>query len=707
LIEKKHLSRRSNKRLERLKKLELGSSVQYLKGVGPVRARKFKKLGVETVEDLLWFIPRRYEDRSKLSDLSSLEPGKTQAFLARVVSVEQRKTRRKNLTICTALLTDGISLIQAVWFNRVGLKSILKPGSRVAIYGKIEIRGGIKQVNNGEFEVLEKGEAPENVGLVVPIYPGTQGLVQKWIRRIIKETLCLLEGSVEDPIPGDILKKYGYPGFFQAIKEMHFPSSRENWLTARNRLAFQELFLLQLGLAIRKKSYVKGNKGHKLNIDGPLLNSFIDRILPFELTDAQKRVFFEIKKDIVKDIPMNRLLQGDVGSGKTVIAILFMLCAVDSAYQAAFMAPTEVLARQHFKKIDRWLAPLGVKVTLLTGAVPLAEKRDIYDGLSKGKINVVVGTHALIQDNLSFKKLGAVVIDEQHRFGVLQRNILANKGEQPHVLVMTATPIPRTLTLSVYGDLSVSIIDELPPGRKNVITKSVGKELESELMAFLRGEIEEGGQVYWICPMIEENEDSSITSTEKRFSYLREFFKNKRVELLHGKKNYKEKERIMKDFERGQIDILVSTTVIEVGIDVPNATVIVIEDPWMFGLSQLHQLRGRIGRGQKQGYCFLFGKTDDYDGRRKIAAMCSTNDGFKIAEADLAIRGPGEVCGTRQHGVTDFSVADLLRDREILYLARKEAFSLVEREPGLEGFPKLREDLLRKLGDKLKLVITA
>jgi len=692
--------------LERLKKIDLSSPVQYLKGVGPVRARKFKKLGVETVEDLLWFMPRRYEDRSKLSDLSSLEPGETKAFLARIVSIEARKAKRKDLTITTALLTDGSSFIQAVWFNRPGLKSVLTPGTRVAIYGKIEIWEGIKQVNNGEFEVLEEDSSPESVGMVVPVYPGTQGLIQKWIRKIVKEALRLVE-EVEDPLPIDILAKHNYPGFFQAIKEMHFPSSRESWLAARNRLAFQELFLLQLGLAVRRRSYVEDNKGHKFNVNGPLVDMFIRNVLPFKLTAAQERVFSEIKDDVSKEIPMNRLLQGDVGSGKTVIAILFMLCAIDSGYQAAFMAPTEVLARQHFEKIHRWLTPLGVRVALLTGSVSSAEKRSIYEGVFKGVVNIVVGTHALIQDNLTFRKLGAVVIDEQHRFGVLQRGVLADKGEHPHVLVMTATPIPRTLTLSVYGDLSVSVIDEMPPGRKDVITKSVRKEHESELLSFLREELEAGGQVYWICPMIDENEELSIASAESRYSHLRKIFNDERVALLHGKKPYREKEQIMRDFEKGYIDILVSTTVIEVGIDVPNATVIVIEDPWRFGLSQLHQLRGRVGRGKKQGYCFLLGRPDDYDGKRKIAAMCSTSDGFKIAEADLAIRGPGEVGGTRQHGVTDFRVANLLRDRRILNLAREEAFSLIERDPKLEGYPKLKEVLLRQLGDKLDLVITA
>lgn len=693
--------------MEKLRKIDLSSPIQYLKGVGPVRARKFRKLGVETVEDLLWFMPRRYEDRSKLSNLSSLEPGETKAFLARIVSIEERKAKRRNLTISTALLTDGSSFVQAVWFNRPGLKSVLEPGTKVAVYGKIEIREGIKQVNNGEFEVLDEDSSPENVGMIVPVYPGTQGLVQKWIRKIVKEALRLIEEEVEDPLPIDILTKYDYPDFFRAIKEMHFPSSRESWLAARNRLAFQELFLLQLGLAVRRRSYVEDNKGHKFNVNGPLVDAFIHKVLPFKLTDAQKRVFSEIRDDVSKEIPMNRLLQGDVGSGKTVIAILFMLCAIDSGYQAAFMAPTEVLAKQHFEKIHKWLTPLGVKVSLLTGSVPSAEKRIIYEEVSKGLVNIVVGTHALIQDNLAFRNLGAVVIDEQHRFGVLQRGILADKGEHPHVLVMTATPIPRTLTLSVYGDLSVSVIDEMPPGRKDIITKSVKKEQESELLSFLKEEIKAGGQVYWICPMIDENEELSIASAESRFSHLREIFKEETVALLHGKKPYREKEQIMRDFEKGHIDVLVSTTVIEVGIDVPNATVMVIEDPWRFGLSQLHQLRGRVGRGNKQGYCFLLGRPDDYDGKRKIAAMCSTNDGFKIAEADLAIRGPGEVCGTRQHGVTDFRVANLLRDRKILNLARKEAFSLIEKDPKLEGYPKLKELLLRQLGDKLDLVITA
>jgi ATP-dependent DNA helicase RecG len=686
--------------------IELESPVRFLKGVGPARAGKLAKLGIETVEDLLWHFPRRYEDRRELTSLASLEQGKYHSILARVVSIEKKRTRRKNMTLTIALLTDGTSLAQAVWFNRKGLDKILRPGSRASFYGKAENWRGILQVNNPEFEVLDEEETPENTGAIVPIYPGTQGLFQRWIRDLVKRTLTLMSDKLEEVLPPETVEKHGFIPLQQAVSQMHFPSDEKLWREARRRLAFEEFFFLQLAFGIRRNRYEEDSRGPVLEGNGPLTSRFMKKILPFSLTPAQKRVFDEIQGDISRAVPMNRLLQGDVGSGKTAVAVLFLLCAVDARCQAAFMAPTEILARQHYDNIRGWFDALGLQVLLLSGSLTQKEKSEALESIAAGEVNVVVGTHALLEDDVRFSRLGAVVVDEQHRFGVLQRNRLSAKGEHPHVLVMTATPIPRTLTLSVYGDLSVSVIDEMPPGRKDVLTKNVPRSGKNRLLRFLKKTMEEGRQVYWVCPLIEDNEELSIPSAERRHEQLTNLFKPVPVGLLHGRLPGKEKKRIMNAFACNDISLLVATTVIEVGIDVPNATVMVIEEAHRFGLSQLHQLRGRIGRGGEQGYCFLLGDPSTEDGKARIDAMCETADGFRIAEKDLALRGPGEVCGLRQHGVTDFRVANLIKDRELLETAREEAFRLIRKDPDLEKNMQLREELIRRFEKTLDLAVT-
>jgi ATP-dependent DNA helicase RecG len=437
-----------------------------------------------------------------------------------------------------------------------------------------------------------------------------------------------------------------------------------------------------------------------------MMQAFLHDVLPFSLTRAQERVFGEIRSDISRAVPMNRLLQGDVGSGKTVVAVLFLLCAVDAGCQAALMAPTEILARQHYENIRSWFDALGLDVVLLSGSLPQKEKNGVLERIQSGGVDVVVGTHALLEDDVRFSRLGAIVVDEQHRFGVLQRNRLTAKGEHPHVLVMTATPIPRTLTLSVYGDLSVSVIDELPPGRKDVLTQSVPGAGKRKLLRFLKKVMEAGRQVYWVCPLIEENEDLSVPSAERRHEQLAGLFGSDRVGLLHGRLPGRDKEKVMESFVRNEISLLVATTVIEVGIDIPNATVMVIEEAHRFGLSQLHQLRGRIGRGGDRGYCFLLGDPATEEGKARIDAMCETKDGFRIAEKDLELRGPGEVCGLRQHGVTDFRVANLVKDRELLERAREEAFELIKKDPGLENYGRLKSTLVRRFESTLDLAVT-
>lgn len=688
------------------KHIELGSPVRFLKGVGPVRAEKLARLGIETVEDLLWHFPRRYEDRRRLTPLASLEQGKYHSIVARVVSIEKRRTKRRNMSLTVALLTDGTSLAQAVWFNRKGLDKILRPGSRASFYGKAESWRGVLQISNPELEVLDEDESPENTGAIVPIYPGTQGLFQRWIRETVRRTLDLMKEKLEDVLPRQTIEKHGFLSFRDAVCQMHFPESERIWREARRRLAFEEFFFLQLAFGIRRTRYEEDSRGPVLKSDGPMMQAFLHDVLPFSLTRAQERVFGEIRRDISRAVPMNRLLQGDVGSGKTVVAVLFLLCAVDAGCQAALMAPTEILARQHYENIRSWFDALGLDVVLLSGSLPQKEKNGVLERIASGGVDVVVGTHALLEDDVRFSRLGAIVVDEQHRFGVLQRNRLTAKGEHPHVLVMTATPIPRTLTLSVYGDLSVSVIDELPPGRKDVLTQSVPGAGKRKLLRFLKKVMEAGRQVYWVCPLIEENEDLSVPSAERRYEQLAGLFGSDRVGLLHGRLPGRDKEKVMESFARNEISLLVATTVIEVGIDIPNATVMVIEEAHRFGLSQLHQLRGRIGRGGDRGYCFLLGDPTTEDGKARIDAMCETKDGFRIAEKDLELRGPGEVCGLRQHGVTDFRVANLVKDRELLERAREEAFELIEKDPGLENYGRLKSTLIRRFESTLDLAVT-
>lgn len=685
------------------------SPVRFLKGVGAARAARLAKLEVETIEDLLYFFPRRYEDRGNPTSLAALKPGSFSSSIATVVSIERRPTRRKNLSIVTALLSDGAGMAQGIWFNRRGLERVLAPGTKASFYGKIESKGGIIQLTNPEFEIIDDEDDAGAVGpgRIFPIYPGTEGLFQKWLRVLIRDALAVFSGELEDPLPEGIKQKLDLVPLQEALGVMHFPVDRDGWARARKRLAFDELFLLQTALALRKRAYAAETGGSPLDWDGPLLQRFKKEILPFELTPSQQRVLEEIASDSHQEVPMNRLLQGDVGSGKTIVALMFLLAAMDSGFQGAIMAPTEVLARQHFQRISEWLSGLGVPVHLLSGSLSNSQRSDALEGISSGEPCIVVGTHALIQRTVRFGDLAAVVIDEQHRFGVLQRGTLTEKGNHPHVLVMTATPIPRTLTLSVYGDLAVSTIDELPPGRVSPVTRQISGAGDPRLLKFIAEEIGEGRKIFWVCPVIEESDTLPLMPVVRRHELLSKRFGPERIGILHGQIPADERDRTMDRFSNGEISILVSTTVIEVGLDVPGASVMVVEDAHRFGLSQLHQLRGRVGRGSDRGYCFLIGKPGTPEGKARIEAMCSTSDGFRIAETDLSLRGPGELCGVRQHGVTDFRVANLAKDRKLLETARQEAFSLVDEDPSLARFPGLRREVFRKLGLKLKLVETA
>lgn len=681
----------------------LTAPIRYLKGVGARVAELLARLGVHTVEDILYFFPRRYEDRRGLVPFRELRIGTTASAVAEVRAVSSSASRFGGPA--SAVLDDGSASIRAVWFNPHAARS-LKPGMQLALYGRVEYYNGV-QLTNPEFEVLEAGQPPELVGHIVPVYPTAAFLTQKRLRRLVATALEEYGGSLDDFLPRRIRERHGMKGLTAALRELHHPSDPESWLRARNRLAFDELFLLQTGLAMRHAADAALPERSLSLAPGQKFHTF-KRSLPFSLTPAQQRVIGEIFRDLGSSIPMNRLLQGDVGSGKTLVAVAAILAAVDSGAQAVLMAPTEVLAQQHDIRIGRMLEPLGVRTALLTGTLHAPERRALLQALGAGEVHLLIGTHAVFTDEVNFLKLGLTVVDEQHRFGVRQKNALIAKGVSPHVLVMTATPIPRTLVLSVYGDLAVSTLDELPPGRQPVETLHMRTTDEVDLFRLIEGRIQAGQQVYWVCPLIDDEEGQGLDSVTSRCQRLTSALPGARIGVLHGRLPIEEKTSVMQDFVQRRLDLLVATVIIEVGLDIPEASMMVISDAGQFGLAQLHQLRGRIGRGTAKGLCVLLeGEATTPEGRERIETMLSTSDGFAIAEADLQQRGPGEVCGVHQHGVTDFRVANLLKDQKLLELARLESRQLLAADPELTGEPLLRSELKRRLGASLDLAGTA
>ena len=587
---------------------------------------------------------------------------------------------RKNLTLCKLYVRDESGGCEIVWYNQGYLKNNFKPSERYKFYGKVKAGYGKYEMQS---PVFEPENSNKNTGKIIPIYPLTYSLTQNTIRKIMENALNEVNGKLEETLPNYIINKYHFYDINTAIKQIHFPDNFEKFKLARNRLVFEELLSMQLALLSLKNKYEVKKKGISFSKDAKM--SDVINNLPFKLTKAQLRVLEEIDNDMESDKPMNRLLQGDVGSGKTVIALTAAYKAVKSGYQATIMAPTAILATQHLESFNEILKDTGIRSELLISGITKKKKEDILQRLANGEIDILIGTHAILEENVVFKNLGLVVTDEQHRFGVRQRSIIAQKGENPDVLVMTATPIPRTLALILYGDLDISIIDELPPNRKKIETYAVKKGMEVRVNNFIAKNIQEGRQCYIVCPLVEENEEiNAVSVMELVEHYQKNVFPNFRVTYLHGKMRPKEKDAIMEEFKNGNIDILISTTVIEVGVNVPNANIMLIENAERFGLAQLHQLRGRVGRGEFQSYCIL-----KYEGNSKIIqermkVISSTNDGFVISEKDLELRGSGEFFGTRQHGIPEFKIANLFEDIDTLKMVQAIAMEIINKDPLLE-----------------------
>ena len=677
-----------------------------LPGVGPQRAKLLAKLDLVTIEDaLVRHLPLRHEDRSHILPLGRVTVGEARTCAGTIAGISPPPRGRSRMPLVVTI-RDTSGFLNCAWFNQTYLTRVFKRGQRLVVHGKVQPYGrGPLQMLVKDYELVEDGpDEPLHAGRLVPVYPLTEGLTQRPLRRLMKRLSDGWAARIEDPLPERVRASRDLVPLSQAIAAAHFPESDTEHAAARRRLVFDDFFLLEVGLAIRRQREGR-RRGLAMNPGGALVRR-LRASLPYALTTAQERVWSEIRTDMAAPYPMSRLLQGDVGSGKTVVAALASLTAIEAGYQAALMAPTEILAEQHFMTLGRLLEPLGVRAVLLTSAVKGRARLEAAAATESGEAACIIGTHALVEGGITFKRLGLAVIDEQHRFGVAHRAALRGKGESPDVLVMTATPIPRTLALTLYGDLDVSVLDELPPGRRPVVTVARGGSKRREIYDFLRAQISDGRQIYVVCPLVEESEDSDLrAATEMAGRLQRDVFSDRRVGLLHGRLSFTDKERVMREFKDGSIDVLVSTTVIEVGIDVPNASVMLIEHAERFGLSQLHQLRGRVGRGPWKSYCILLTGASSEEGRRRIEAMTATNDGFRIAEADLQLRGPGDFFGTRQSGLPEFRVADLLRDAAMLEEARREAFALVQADPRLLApeHGALRTSLLTRWRGKLDL----
>lgn len=683
--------------------------IQYAKGVGPHRARLLTRLGIKNVKDAIYYLPYRYEDRRNIKKISQLTSGRIETAIGKVISLDIAKTPKSKLKIFEIILSDGTGVLKGKWFNQPYMKRLFKTGQDVILSGTVKYWGAVPEIDNPEYEFID--DDTENfihTSRIVPVYRTTAGMSVRVLRGIMFNVINTFSEQIKDTIPDDILLKYRLPALNDSIYNVHFPPQESDIESLnigssdfRKRLSFDELLHLELGIAIIKNRGSR-EQGISFNPKGELVSSLLKQ-LPFSLTDAQKKVFNDILKDMLNPYPMNRLIQGDVGSGKTVVALMAMLTAVECGYQAAMMAPTEILAEQHYINIHRLVKDIGLRICLLSSS----KKERPLEDIATGNTDIVVGTHALIQEGVRFKKLGLVVIDEQHRFGVMQRASLRKKAQNPDVLVMTATPIPRTLSMTLYGDLDYSVIDQLPPKRSPVITRLFYENQKRLIYQAMSEEVKKGTQVYVVYPVIEKSENSDLRSAMAGKTALERIFPDFRVGLIHGKMKPAERESIMSSFIDKKIDILVSTTVIEVGVDVPNATMMVIVHAERFGLSQLHQLRGRVGRGSDQSYCFLlvYNPCGEEAGKR-LSIMIKSNDGFRISEEDLEIRGPGEFLGTRQSGMPDLRIASIVRDAGLLEAARKEAFTIIGEDPELEKLPELKKSVEKFWDGKIEIFKT-
>ncbi len=662
----------------------LATSLQFLKGVGPRRAADLARVGLHSIEDLLFRFPLRYEDRSRLLPIASVRPGLRASITGRIVHTAVRTTRRPGFKIFEAIISDDSGSILVTWLNQPYLRDVFQAGQHVVLYGAAEMRGhGGLQLTNPDHEILDDEEGSETIhtGRIVPIYEKSGTVTSKIQRRFVHDALLRLTPELPDPVPEELRVRKGFPSRYAALHATHFPPADADLeqlnacaTPAQRRLIFEEAFLFQMGVMARRRAALAEPKAGAIVVDDRIRES-ARQVLPFKLTPGQRTALKEIVDDLQRPHPMNRLLQGDVGAGKTIVALLAAVVAMENGLQVAFMAPTEILAEQHFATIARLLQPSRFRVALLTGSTGAAARRTQLAEIEAGTIPLVVGTHALVQGDVTFHRLGLVIIDEQHRFGVLQRATLRAKGLHPDALVMTATPIPRTLALTIYGDLDASAIRDRPPGRQPTRTVMLPDARRDEMQALVRAEVDAGRQAYVIYPLVEDSEKIDLkAATAMADTLAQEVFPSFTVGLLHGRMKADAKDRVMKAFAAGEIQVLVSTTVVEVGIDVPNATVMVVEHAERFGLSQLHQLRGRVGRGTHPSTCVLVYQAPmSPDAKERLTAMVDTLDGFEIAERDLALRGAGDVFGTRQAGVPTFRLIDLVRDRDLLDLAQQEA----------------------------------